>query len=67
MSKLINMVMRVALWGALGGVLAIVVTWVGQNFFEGGVLGSGRDTEEMMGAGVIGAAIGGVIGFFRRN
>ncbi len=67
MSKLINMVMRVALWGALVAILAIAVIWVVQNFFEGGVLGSGRDGEALMGAGVIGALIGAVIGFFRRN
>lgn len=67
MSKLINVILRIALWGLFGAVVLVVVTWVSQNFFEGGVLGTGRDREALMGAAVVGAAIGAVIGFFRRH
>jgi len=67
MSRLINMVTRMAMWGFLGALILVTLTWVSQNFFEGGVLGTGRDSEELVGAAVVGAAIGAVIGFFRRN
>lgn len=67
MSKLVNMVLRVAMWGALGAGVAMLGVWVAQNFFEGGVLGSGEDWAKVYSAGVLGAVVGGVIGFFRRN
>lgn len=67
MSRLIQMVMRIVLWGALGAGIGMVGVWVAQNFFEGGVLGTGRDSTEIVSAGMLGAVVGGVIGFFRRN
>lgn len=67
MSKLINLIMRMAMWGVFGAVLLVAVTWVIQNFFEGGVLGTGRDSEALLGAAIVGAAVGAVVGFFRRN
>lgn len=67
MSKLINMVMRIALWGISGGALAVVVVVAAQVFFMGGAMKSALNSGEAVSAAMLGAVVGGIIGFFRRN
>lgn len=67
MGKLINMVMRVGMWGAFGALLGLVGVLVVQVFFQGGALQSALNSAEAIYGGMVGAAAGAVVGFFRRN
>lgn len=65
MSRLIGMIVRVAMWGGFGFVLGFVVVMAYEMLFTGGAMTF--KSPNAFTAATIGAAVGGVIGFFRRN
>jgi hypothetical protein len=67
MSRLVNFVLRIAMWAALGGVLGVTGVVVVQVFFQGGALDSAFDSAEVVYGGMIGLVAGAVFGFFRRH
>ena len=67
MGRLFGMIMRVAVWAASGAALAFVGMLFYQAFTEGGPMAIKIEFGRSASVASIGAAVGGVIGFFKRG
>lgn len=67
MGMLFNMFTRVGLWGAACGAAFYAATVIYMYFFAGGALNNAYNSDEAMRSAVIGAAIGAVLGFFKKH
>lgn len=65
MGRLINMLLRVAIWGGFGLGLGYVLVMAYELMFTGGAL-QYTSSNAISGA-TVGGVIGAVVGFFRRN